>query len=116
MRVHKALFHLFQFGYSEGYCSTFHNSQKKGKKGPKGANKELKDKLFSQLHLYFLMNAVMRGVFGLFASIVNKMKLYLMPSDLDLLSNLKLRLKALYIFVSYIHASNKQRMDTSNSI
>ena len=24
MRVHKALFHMFQFGYSEEYCSTFH--------------------------------------------------------------------------------------------
>ena len=25
MWVHKALFFLFQCGYSEGYCSTFHN-------------------------------------------------------------------------------------------
>ena len=25
MRVHKALFHLFQFGYSKGYCSAFHS-------------------------------------------------------------------------------------------
>ena len=24
VRVHKALFHLFQIRYSEGYCSTFH--------------------------------------------------------------------------------------------
>ena len=25
-RVHKVLFHLFQFGYSEGYCSTCHTT------------------------------------------------------------------------------------------
>ena len=24
MRAHKALFHIFELGYSEGYCSTYH--------------------------------------------------------------------------------------------
>ena len=30
VRVHKALFHLFQFGYSERYCSTYHRFSKLG--------------------------------------------------------------------------------------
>ena len=34
VRVHKALFHLFQFGYSEGYCSTCHTTQYLGLECP----------------------------------------------------------------------------------
>ena len=34
VRAHKAFFHIFQFGYSEGYCSTCHTTQYLGLECP----------------------------------------------------------------------------------